>query len=390
MEGKLHIYHPKRRLPLFEYTPSSSPNSSSTSKADRVNVLVFIGGLFDNFRGTGYVDDLASLFPRNTPNQAWTVMHAQLSSAIRGWGTSDLNRDVEEMAAAIRYIRTSISQSESTNIVLMGHSTGCQDVLHYLYSTPPDHRPRPAIQGAILQAPVSDREGILHTITSTPSRKPLYDQCLSLANTVPESEHRTTILPMHWTTPLIGAAPVSISRFLSLASPDSPSNPGLDDLFSSDLPDSRLDATFGQIASSPSLEAIRSHNGTASLSKSILILTSGADEYVPPQIDKPRLLSRWKSAIESHPSATTHAILDPSSVVIPHARHDISGTTLVHRKARLVDMRSAVLHYLDRVVGSISPATWQILAADTAEIEREMKESGSPAAALQGVQDMKL
>jgi hypothetical protein len=41
----------------------------------------------------------------------------------------------------------------TTNIVLMGHSTGSQDVAHYLSTLS-----SPAVVGGIMQAPVSDRE----------------------------------------------------------------------------------------------------------------------------------------------------------------------------------------------------------------------------------------
>jgi len=44
-------------------------------------------------------------------------------------------------------------------IVLMGSSTGCQDVMEYLTGANAAKRPR--IDGGILQAPVSDREAII-------------------------------------------------------------------------------------------------------------------------------------------------------------------------------------------------------------------------------------
>ena len=42
----------------------------------------------------------------------------------------------------------------------MGHSTGSQDVMHYLTSPySPSSKIRTKVQGGILQAPASDREG---------------------------------------------------------------------------------------------------------------------------------------------------------------------------------------------------------------------------------------
>jgi hypothetical protein len=46
-----------------------------------------------------------------------------------------------------------------STIVLMGHSTGTQDIMTYLL-TPHPHPPTIAINGAILQAPVSDRQAL--------------------------------------------------------------------------------------------------------------------------------------------------------------------------------------------------------------------------------------
>jgi hypothetical protein len=46
-------------------------------------------------------------------------------------------------------------------IVLMGHSTGSQDVIHYLSST----APVPPVEGGIMQGPASDREHFEHDRT---------------------------------------------------------------------------------------------------------------------------------------------------------------------------------------------------------------------------------
>ena len=40
----------------------------------------------------------------------------------------------------------------------MGHSTGSQDVIHYLTSPSSSSSPRPKVDGGIMQAPASDRE----------------------------------------------------------------------------------------------------------------------------------------------------------------------------------------------------------------------------------------
>jgi hypothetical protein len=52
----------------------------------------------------------------------------------------------------VRELRAGIKK-----VVFMGHSTGSQDVIHYLTS-PSDLTSRPGVEGGIMQAPASDRE----------------------------------------------------------------------------------------------------------------------------------------------------------------------------------------------------------------------------------------
>ena len=335
MDGKLHLYHPKRRLNLLEYT-SSKPASEPHDVA-RNNILLFVGGMFDNFRGTGYVDELAETL-RSSP---WRVCHVQLSSASRSFGTFDLYRDVDEIETCIRFIRSNSGLGNAnTRVVLLGHSTGCQDTLTYIYSRAKSARP--LIQGAILQAAASDREGAMHSISTESETRSLYDQCMTLISTTPAVHHQTTVLPMHWTTPIFGPAPMSISRFLSLVSPGSPSDPSSDDLFSSDIPDSVLATTFGKVGSVTSpLQPLSS-----SQKRSLMVLLSGADEYMPAFIDKAELLSRWKKAIE-----LGNGQLHAQSQVIEHGVHDLSGSTKEQEHARVVIFRTAVLTYLSDILG---------------------------------------
>jgi Protein of unknown function (DUF1749) len=336
MEGKLHIYHPKRRLNLFEYaSPSSTPQRASN------NILLFIGGMFDNFRNTSYVDELAEILP----DSGWRVCHVQLSSATRNFGTFSLGRDVEEIATCIDFIRSTPDLGNThTKVVLLGHSTGCQDALTYIHS--PSNSSRQPIQGAILQAAVSDREGAIHLISTKSDLKSLYDKCLAVISKTPKDEHKTTILPMHWTTPIFGPAPMSISRFLSLVSPGSPANPSADDLFSSDIPDSELAKTFGKVGSDKSPLQPLPH----SQKRSILVVLSGADEHCPAFVDKSALLSRWQKAAEAGGAGLTPVIVDG-------ALHDMSGSSKEQEHGRKVVFKNVVLEYLNRVLGKDAAIT---------------------------------
>ncbi|KAJ0525035.1 putative fusarinine C esterase SidJ, alpha/Beta hydrolase [Helianthus annuus] len=48
-----------------------------------------------------------------------------------------------------------INKEDSEGVVLLGHSTGCQDIVNYMRTNAACSR---AVRAAILQAPVSDRE----------------------------------------------------------------------------------------------------------------------------------------------------------------------------------------------------------------------------------------
>lgn len=56
-----------------------------------------------------------------------------------------------------------IDQAGVTDLIWMGNSTGCQDIAHYLsssptFSTSATRTIHPIVKGGVLQAPVSDRE----------------------------------------------------------------------------------------------------------------------------------------------------------------------------------------------------------------------------------------
>jgi pimeloyl-ACP methyl ester carboxylesterase len=282
----------------FEFTPPAEG-------INKINSLVFVGGLTDGFCTVPYVSKLAQALE----NTEWSVFSVLLSSSYSGWGVGSLDRDVEELGQCVRFIRDLKASrqpgatTKGGKIALMGHSTGSQDVLHYLYSPNPvpkkefdfglTHIIRPELDGAILQAPVSDREGLQAIIDSSDQPdeiKKVYDQLVESAkNQLSTEDKNDTILPMALTAKLAYPpdTPLSARRFLSLVSPESPEHPSDDDLFSSDLNEKRLQETFGMIGTRGMVES------------KILFLYSGEDEYAPPWVDKAKLLQRWQRAIEA-------------------------------------------------------------------------------------------
>lgn len=324
--GRFHTYWPERQLKVFEYLPACPP-AASMSVAEKANTLLFISGLFGAFVSIPHVGKIASSLAGQS-NSTWSVMEVQLTSFGVGFGTGDLNRDVEEIAKAIEWLR-SRPNTASSKVVLMGHSTGSQDVLHYLYYGSTE---RPVVDGAILQAPVSDREGLSMVLNAAGENEDqhhiqgVYQECLRLAREL-QNDPAGPSLPQSLTSKLgFINAYLSPSRFLSLASPDSPDQPSLDDLFSSDLSDQRLNDTFGMVGRKGRLNDIVNFGGPC-----LLVLISGADEHMPSTINKTSLLGRWADALRKGGTA-----LSSYSDVVGGVQHDGEGmepgpTHLVNR-----------------------------------------------------------
>lgn len=288
-----------------------------------------MGGLTDGLGTVPYVAPLAKALESTD----WSVLWVLLSSSYGGWGVGGIDQDVEEIGQCVDYVRGLESKS-SGKVVVMGHSTGSQDVLHYLSAANPvpkrqdaleeklKHTQRPVLDGAILQAPMSDREGLLTTLKAeegTPQGTEIraaYDQCVDHAKRQPYTTGDNglkleAILPQNLSAKLgfPSDTPLSARRFLSLASPDSPQHPEEDDLFSSDLTDQRLAETFGVVGERGLV------NGK------MMFLYSGNDDYAAPWVDKKALMQRWKEAsnakgVEKYDSE--------GSAVIPGATHNVA------------------------------------------------------------------
>ncbi|KAF4628760.1 hypothetical protein G7Y89_g9389 [Cudoniella acicularis] len=266
------------RLIAFEH----GPRGNSTRPQ---NIIIFIGGLSDGLHTVSYVDSIADGLP-----PSWTIAQTLLSSSYTGWGTSTLQRDVKELSKCVSYFRT----IKSGNIVLMGHSTGCQDVMEYL--TGPGHETRAPIDGGIIQASVSDREAILMTM-----KPEIYHRSCAAAQAMVDNGDGDEILPSKETESFF-PCPVTAKRWLSLASPN---HDGEDDYFSSDLTDEQLAKTFGSLpASSP-----------------LCILCSGSDEHVEQSIDKSALVERWISIAKKGKGKVD----EQSSGIIDGASHNLNG-----------------------------------------------------------------
>ncbi|KAK4150823.1 hypothetical protein C8A00DRAFT_45847 [Chaetomidium leptoderma] len=331
------LHHFTETLVGFEFAPGTGRQPHS---------ILFLGGLGDGLGTTSYVADF---IPALQPTE-WSLFTLNLTSAHQAWGFGHLDRDTDEIARCIRHIHDykTAKFGAGGKLVVMGHSTGSQCVLHYLSRPNPhtstcpfdrglEHTKRPVIDGGIMQAPVSDREAFQLIMRDgflgrTPAElREAYDQMVAMAReAVRKDESRDTMLPISLTTQFgyPSNTPVSCRRFLSLVSPASPQSPAEDDLFSSDLGEEQLARTFGMI----SQQGLLKHR--------LMVLMSGADQSVPEWVNKEDLLKRWKKAAD-HNGATR--VWHQESGLIPGASHALSNDDQAEAREFLV---KKVLAYL--------------------------------------------
>lgn len=233
------------------------------------------------------MNDLAASLP-----SSWSVAQVVLSSSYSGWGTSSLVKDAYELGKCVSYFRT--IKPTSGKIVLMGHSTGCQDVMEYLVGE--GSKDRPKIDGGILQASVSDREAMLKLMSTE-----TYEYSVRIAREMIDEGRGEDILPKATNGGFFGD-PCSARRWLSLASPD---GNGDDDYFSSDLCEEQLRRSFGSIGNSAVLS----------------IIYSGNDEYVPDSVDKVALVKKWLGFVRDGGGD----VMEEFSTVVAGASHNFMG-----------------------------------------------------------------
>ncbi|KAK5017394.1 hypothetical protein LTR39_001565, partial [Cryomyces antarcticus] len=241
----------------------------------------------------------------------WSLVRPLLSSSYNGWGTSSLKRDVKELGKLVDYLR---GMRKGAVIVLMGHSTGCQDCIEY--ATGEGASERPPIDGIILQAPVSDREAMIHMMPDQ------YRPTTELAQRWLDDGKGEDVLPNSATKAFFDSTPVTARRWLSLASPN---RDGDDDFFSSDLSTESLRKTFGALKRSTPL----------------LVLFGGQDQYVPDSIDKAGLVARWTATVK----AAEGAVDEVNGGVVRGASHNLDGDA----QEVVEDLIQRVKRYLRRL-----------------------------------------
>jgi pimeloyl-ACP methyl ester carboxylesterase len=283
--GILHTY--SDRLFAFEHSPISEIQTEYQKEYPTlVNTILWVGGLGDGVRTVRYPKVIATYLPRK-----WALAEVLLSSSYKGWATGSLKRDALELGWCVQYFK---HIRRGGKIVLMGHSTGCQDIMEYLVGEGKELRH--SVHGAILQAGVSDREAAM--AASDAELQQTLKQLVAASKTLIEEGKETQIVPGEGNEieHLFGA-PVTAYRLYSLLAPG-----GDDDYFSSDLSDDTLANTFGNIRNTP-----------------MMFLWGSEDQYVPAHVDKEGLLKRWTDAVKNR-----RGVVDVThGGVIKHAHHNL-------------------------------------------------------------------
>jgi pimeloyl-ACP methyl ester carboxylesterase len=207
-------------MQTYEHLPNFPASSPPPPPASEKNALVFIGGLGDGPHTIPYVRTLAErLFSSSSaaaaagPSSSYSVFEARLTSAFTAFGYGSLAQDVREIGDLVRYLRKDLGMRK---VVLMGHSTGCQDCLEYgtkfLFDSSSSDEEGVRVDGFVLQGPVSDREAIAMVEDAGE-----VEAALRVAEEMVKERKAGDIMPQDAMPAGWKGSPVTAYRWLSLA-----------------------------------------------------------------------------------------------------------------------------------------------------------------------------
>jgi len=297
MKGELFGYAPGRVA--FESPPAVSITYN--------NKCILLGGLSDGLMPVPYTSALeeacctASSSVDDSSNCGWSLVQPILSSSYLGFGHGSLDRDVTELDELLSHL---VDHREGQFFSMVGHSTGTQDIVHYLQHGRPELVSK--IRMVALQAPVSDRESA--TLCHGCHDKGHHDEHmadlkahLELARGMLRDKNEDEMMPRKafW-------APITAARYLALFE-----TKGNDDYFSSDLTDEELSARLGHIGA------------LGDTLDSCLVACSGSDEYVPETVSIESLMHRLCNAIDSNLCSDGRKVAVP--LYLPTGNHNLSS-----------------------------------------------------------------
>ncbi|VEU34125.1 unnamed protein product [Pseudo-nitzschia multistriata] len=277
LTGQLFLYAGGRAA--FESASASGVGSELPPRKK----CILLGGLSDGLLPVPYTGILEKACHEND----WSLVQPVLSSSYLGFGHGSLDRDCSEIEELMKYL---CEYRNAEEFALVGHSTGCQDAVHFLQHAGPEFRKKTSL--VALQAPVSDREGT--------ELEEGFPEKLQEAQKMVSEGRGDEMLPrsFHW-------APVTAQRYVDLHS-----RGGRDDFFSSDYTDAELEARLSYVGGDPS-----QHPGLR-----VLVAFSGADEYVPEHVDRPKLTERLVVAMNAKSNGRAVA----ESLYLETGNHNLS------------------------------------------------------------------
>ena len=201
------------------------------------NAAVLIPGLTDGMMTLSYTHSLNG----RLISAGYSLVQVHISSSFNQFGVHTLDTDVQELTEVVRHL---VDHLKFKKILLMGHSTGCQDILYFLRHSSLAR----CVDAIILQGAISDRDDI----SADETAQALIDEA-KLLDEVGRSD--SLLQGMHC------GAPITAKRYLSLAGRLTP-----DDMFSNDLTSDEL---------VPILAPVK---------VPVLLCYSEQDEYVPDMV----------------------------------------------------------------------------------------------------------
>ncbi|EFQ93677.1 hypothetical protein CFE70_004790 [Pyrenophora teres f. teres 0-1] len=282
--GIAHKYC-KNRI-AFEHAASTSTTTTTTTP----HTILWVGGLTDGLLTVPYPSQIAKSLP-----PTWTLSEVLLSSSYKGWGTGSLTRDARELNECVSYFK---KLRPGKKVVVMGHSTGCQDIMEYLVGK--YHDKREPLDGVILQGGVSDREAWEDFGKEGQAKQDLAD-AINTARELVEKGKGSELLSREGNLVLEEmGGPLTAYRAYSLLAKG-----GDDDYFSTDLSDEHFAKTFGRIP-----------NTTP-----VCFLLGELDPYVQERVDRAALLLRWTRIIREGGGVVD----DEDGGVVKGAHHNLDG-----------------------------------------------------------------
>ena len=288
---------------LFQYGRNrvafESPPPAATDRGApwSPHKCILIGGLGDGLIPVPYTDGLQ----RVCNETGWSLVQPILSSSYTGFGHGSIDQDADELIELVGYLNC---HRNATHICFVGHSTGCQDICHLLRTQRRQHNgggddddddgthsrwPNGVtLAGAVLQAPVSDRE---QPAAQDPES---YKTNIDLAKQMCRGGRADECMPRadFWT-------PITAQRFLDLQDAG-----GRDDYFSSDHTDAELSERLQAAGEYPGLH--------------VLVAFSGADEFLKPGLDTVAQAQRLAAACNAKRPGTATALH------LPTCNHNLS------------------------------------------------------------------